>query len=928
MPATAATPLATDAPWVVLKFGGTSVATAERWRTILDLAAVRRAAGMRVLVVVSALSGITDALKALCRCAPSEREAAWASVVARHRELAVQMQLADVARVEHWLASLRALVFPLPPGERARLRPTGSAVNSISRTEGRAPWMARARAGEDLDVQAELANSEPPPRRAVPGASRRLSRGERGHWWHAAVQAHGELLSSAIGAAFMTANGLPTEWLDARDVLLARELPFLNERARVLSAQVQAEPDVAFAAQMAARGEVFISQGFIARNAEGETVLLGRGGSDTSAAYMGALLRAARVEIWTDVAGMFTADPRQVPGARLLQHLDYDEAQEIATTGAKVLHARCLSPCRRARVPLWIKDTQHPDLDGTVVAPQPAEIAPSIKAISSRRGITLVSMETSGMWQQVGFLADVFALFKKHGLSVDLIGSAETNVTVSLDPTENLLDSEVVAALAADLAKVCRVKVIAPCAAVTLVGRGMRSMLHRLSGVLAEFGRMRVHLISQSSNNLNLTFVVDEGTLDGLLPRLHELLIRAGALRTDDTTLFGPSWQSLYGKSGTYVRAPWWRAARGGLLDLARATPRYVYNLPTIRERARALRALQSVDRVYYAVKANAHPAILRALAQEGLGFECVSPGELDAVDAIAEANASPRLFTPNFAPHVDYERALQRGVPVTLDALHPLQHWPDLFAGREIMLRVDLGRGLGHHDKVRTGGADSKFGLPLEHLDAFMELARRHDVRITGLHAHLGSGILDASHWPTVCGQLASIAERVGSVRTLNLGGGLGVPSHPGEAELDIAAVDAALAEVKRTYPQYELWLEPGRWLVADAGVLLAHVTQTKRKGTIDYLGCDAGMHVLIRPALYDAWHEIVNLSRLGAPADIVYQVVGPICESGDVLGVDRHLPRSEEGDVLLIAQTGAYGESMSPRYNLRALAEPAILE
>ena len=928
MPATAATPLATDAPWVVLKFGGTSVATAERWRTILDLAAARRAAGMRVLVVVSALSGITDALKALCRCAPSGREAACASVVARHRELAVQMQLADVARVEHWLASLRALVFPLPPGEGARLRPTGSAVNSISRTEGRAPWMARARAGEDLDVQAELANSEPSPRRAAPGASRRLSRGERGHWWHAAVQAHGELLSSAIGAAFMTANGLPTEWLDARDVLLARELPFLNERARVLSAQVQAEPDVAFAAQMAARGEVFISQGFIARNAEGETVLLGRGGSDTSAAYMGALLRAARVEIWTDVAGMFTADPRQVPGARLLQHLDYDEAQEIATTGAKVLHARCLSPCRRARVPLWIKDTQHPDLNGTVVAPQPAEIAPSIKAISSRRGITLVSMETSGMWQQVGFLADVFALFKKHGLSVDLIGSAETNVTVSLDPTENLLDSDVVAALAADLAKVCRVKVIAPCAAVTLVGRGMRSMLHRLSGVLAEFGRMRVHLISQSSNNLNLTFVVDEGTLDGLLPRLHELLIRAGALRTDDTTLFGPSWQSLYGKSGTYVRAPWWRAARGGLLDLARATPRYVYNLPTIRERARALRALQSVDRVYYAVKANAHPAILRALAQEGLGFECVSPGELDAVDAIAEANASPRLFTPNFAPHVDYERALQRGVPVTLDALHPLQHWPDLFARREIMLRVDLGRGLGHHDKVRTGGSDSKFGLPLEHLDAFMELARRHDVRITGLHAHLGSGIMDASHWPTVCGQLASIAERVGSVRTLNLGGGLGVPSHPGEAELDIAAVDAALAEVKRTYPQYELWLEPGRWLVADAGVLLAHVTQTKRKGTIDYLGCDAGMHVLIRPALYDAWHEIVNLSRLGASADIVYQVVGPICESGDVLGVDRHLPRSEEGDVLLIAQTGAYGESMSSRYNLRALAEPAILE
>ena len=123
MTATTATPLASDAPWVVLKFGGTSVATAERWRTIQKLAATRRAEGMRVLVVVSALSGITDALKALCTCAPAEREAALAGVVARHRELATQMRLADVARVEHWLASLQALFFPFPPGEGGAAAP-------------------------------------------------------------------------------------------------------------------------------------------------------------------------------------------------------------------------------------------------------------------------------------------------------------------------------------------------------------------------------------------------------------------------------------------------------------------------------------------------------------------------------------------------------------------------------------------------------------------------------------------------------------------------------------------------------------------------------------------------------------------------------------------------------------------------------------
>jgi diaminopimelate decarboxylase/aspartate kinase len=887
MTASAVAPLAPDAPWVVLKFGGTSVATAERWRTILQLAAARRAEGARVVVVVSALAGITDDLRALCGCPPAERADALARIVDRHHELALQMQLVDTRGVEHWLASLQSLVM-----DPADLPPSGL------RQEKTAPRIPASASG-----------------------------GTDGYLWRAAVQAHGELLSSALGAAFMHANGLPTQWLDARTALLAREVPFLNARARALSAQVQADADPAFAETLAGRGEVFITQGFIARDGAGHTVLLGRGGSDTSAAYFGALLRAARVETWTDVAGMFTADPRQVPGARLLQRLDYDEAQEIATTGAKVLHARCISPCRRARVPLLIKDTRHPEFEGTVIGPLPAESAPSIKAISSRRGITLVSMETSGMWQQVGFLADVFVAFKQHGLSVDLIGSAETNVTVSLDPTENLLDSDVVAALAADLAKVCRVKVIAPCAAVTLVGRGMRSMRHRLSGVLAEFGQMRVHLISQSSNNLNLTFVVDEAMLDGLLPRLHELLIRAGALRTDDAALFGPSWQELYGAGGTPPRAPWWRAARPRLLELAQATPRYVYHLATVRERAQALRALHAIDRVYYAVKANPHPRILQALAQAGFGFKCVSPGELDAVAAIAQASAVPCLFTPNFAPRADYAAARQRDVLTTLDALHPLQQWPELFAGREVMLRLDLGAGVGHHAKVRTG-AGSKFGLPLDQFDAFLELARAHDVHVVGLHAHLGSGVLDAAHWPGVCGQLASLAERVGNVRVLNLGGGLGVPAHPGEAALDLAAIDAALAEVKRAYPQYELWLEPGRWLVADAGVLLASVTQVKRKGAQEYLGCDAGMHALIRPALYDAWHEIANLSRLDAPVDTLYQVVGPICESGDVLGRDRRLPRSGEGDVLLVAQAGAYGESMSSHYNLRPLAETAVIE
>lgn len=858
-----------------MKFGGTSVATLPRWQNIRELVASRRAEGARVLIVVSALTGITDALKQLCGEGDRAKRVAAADAIAqRHYDLLAHMQLET------------------PPTLAERLR-----------------------------TLAELADTGP------------AALGELA--WSAQVQAHGELMSSALGAAFLSHCGVPTEWVDARECLSAIALPNQNERTRLLSAMVDAKPDPALNARLAELGEVFITQGFIAREADVEgsrrrTVLLGRGGSDTSASYFGALLKAARVEIWTDVAGMFTANPRQVPGARLLQKLDYEEAQEIASTGAKVLHPRCLSPLREPRVPLLIKDTNRPELDGTVIGPEVREHAPSVKAISARKGITLVSMESVGMWQQVGFLADVFAQFKQHGLSVDLIGSAETNVTVSLDPTENLLDSDAVAALAADLAKVCRVKVIAPCAAITLVGRGMRSMLHTLSGVLAEFGQLRVHLISQSSNNLNLTFVVDESVVDELLPHLHELLIGAGALRTDDSALFGLSWQALYGSGEAPVAASaWWREAeRERLLAIAaEATPRYVYHLPTVRAQARELKTLAAVDRLHYAVKANTHPAILKAIADEGFGFECVSPGELKAVIA-AVPESAPLLFTPNFAPREDYAWALTTRATVSLDSLYPLEHWGDTFRGREIVLRLDLGRGLGHHEKVRTGGSGSKFGLPVEQLDAFLRLADRHGVTVRGLHAHLGSGILDAGHWGEVYAQLASLAERIGSVAFLDIGGGLGVPSHPGEARLDIPALDRVLREVKAAYPHYQLWMEPGRFLVADAGVLLAKVTQQKGKGMLRYLGVDTGMNSLIRPALYDAWHEIINLSRLDEPATALYQVVGPICESGDVLGSDRRMPEASEGDVVLVAQAGAYGKVMSSPYNLRENAEEVILD
>jgi diaminopimelate decarboxylase/aspartate kinase len=748
--------------------------------------------------------------------------------------------------------------------------------------------------------------------------------------WSAEVLAQGELLSSTLGVLYLRSRGLDVAWADARDTLQATSLPNQNEWSRRLSVSCRYRGDAKLRQEFGGGARLLVTQGFIARAEDGGTAILGRGGSDTSAAYFGALLQARRVEIWTDVPGMFSANPRRVPDARLLSRLDYEEAQEIASTGAKVLHPRCIHPCREARVPLWIRDTSRPDLAGTVIDHRAATVA-GVKAISTRSGIVLVSMETIGMWQQVGFLADVFERFKRRGLSVDLIGSSEANVTVSLDPSDNLVNTDVLDVLSADLAEVCRVKVITPCSAVTLVGRGMRSLLHKLTDVWGEFGRERVHLVSQSSNDLNLTFVVDEAVADDLLPRLHQLLIRSGAMPVDEAEVFGPSWKQL-DSGARRARAPrWWQRKREQLLQLAgQGTPRYVYDLDTVRERARGLMAAGAVDRRFYALKANPNAGVLRALEAEGFGFECVSQAELDHVFAIFP-NFDPTrvLFTPSFAPRAEYAAALARDAWVTVDSPFPLREWPELFRGKQLVLRIDPGFGLGHHEKVRTGGKLAKFGLAAEALPDMLEAVRAAGARICVLHAHVGSGITDVSHWPEVYAQLAELAEQIGGVSAIDVGGGLGIAYEPDGEAFDVEAFGRAMAQIKAAWPQYALWIEPGRYLVAEAGVLLARVTQLTEKLGVRRVGLDAGMNALLRPALYEAWHEIANLSRDDEGPMLDFDVVGPICETGDVLGRRRSLPAAtREGDVIVIADAGAYGRVMSSSYNLRELPREEVLE
>jgi diaminopimelate decarboxylase/aspartate kinase len=190
-----------------------------------------------------------------------------------------------------------------------------------------------------------------------------------------------------------------------------------------------------------------------------------------------------------------------------------------------------------------------------------------------------------------------------------------------------------------------------------------------------------------------------------------------------------------------------------------------------------------------------------------------------------------------------------------------------------------------------------------------------------------VGSGVFDVTSWEHTARVLAAAARGFEELQVIDVGGGLGVPEHPEQPGVDLAKLDTLLMAVRAEHPQLEVWLEPGRYLIAAAGVLLARVTQLKSKGGVRFVGVATGMNSLIRPALYGSYHEIANLTRLGEPATEPVSVVGPICESADVLGHDRLLPVTREGDVLLVANAGAYGHAMSSHYNLRDPAPELFL-
>jgi len=245
--------------------------------------------------------------------------------------------------------------------------------------------------------------------------------------------------------------------------------------------------------------------------------------------------------------------------------------------------------------------------------------------------------------------------------------------------------------------------------------------------------------------------------------------------------------------------------------------------------------------------------------------------------------------------------------------------------------IRIDPGTGRGHHHHVRTAGKNSKFGIIPENAPRVAEIVNQLGATVVGLHAHAGSGILkDTSNWLEVANCLNDLQRQYfRHANILNVGGGLGVVQNPNKDDpLDITTISNNFQNFKNSHPHIHLWMEPGRFLVAESGILLAKITQIKiKEDTKRYVGINTGFNSLIRPILYDAYHHAVNLTRLHDSQIWNVDLVGMICETGDIFGTNRSFPESKEDDIVLIATAGAYGRSMGSEYNMRKPAEEYFL-
>ncbi|HET8644670.1 MAG TPA: lysine-sensitive aspartokinase 3 [Vicinamibacteria bacterium] len=449
---------------IVMKFGGTSVATAERIEMVARL--VKERLALRPVVVVSALARVTDTLiqgAELALQRDPESETVVEEIKARHREVVTDLLPAG---------PLRLGLFAHITGVVNELRAFFTGVHNLGELTPRT-----------LD----------------------------------AISGMGERLSCEIVAAALQHRGMTAQAMDGRSLIVTdedfgRATPLLDETtARVHELLLP----------VVQQGLVPVVSGFIGSTRRGIATTLGRGGSDYSAAVIGATLPVEAIQIWTDVDGMMTVDPKVVPGARVLKEVSFEEAAELAYFGAKILHPATIKPAVEKGIPVGILNTLNPSAPGTLVTARSDAPAGEPRAIAFKKGISVILISQPRMLMAYGFVARVFDVFQRHKTSVDLIATSEVSISLTVDDPERL------PAIEAELSSLGEVDVLRGMAIISVVGRGFVRQAGLAGRIFQSLRDINVVMISFGASDVNVSFVVNQDRAEDAVRRLHHEFFEA-----------------------------------------------------------------------------------------------------------------------------------------------------------------------------------------------------------------------------------------------------------------------------------------------------------------------------------------------------------------------------------------------------------------
>jgi aspartate kinase len=449
-----------------MKFGGTSVADATAMLRTISI--VESKLAQKPVMVVSACAKVTDGLYNIISLA----------------EACKQEEAADA------IAALKARHMGI--------------VDDINAT------LPEVNERKDRDVRNKI-------NRIFATLEEHLGEGNMSECDKAVIISSGEYLSSTIIAYAMNMRGTKTHWVDARSMIITDE-DFLKASPRMDILEVSAARVVK---EAYAKYQTIITQGFISATEDGRPTLLGRGGSDYTASLIGMAIDADRIEIWTDVDGVRTADPRIVSNTKGLHKLSYEEATEMARFGAKVLHPLTLEPAQKKNIPVYVLNSMNPQNEGTAVLSR-ACVFDGIKTLSYKENIRVINIYSMKMINTVGFMEKVFKTFARHNVSVDLLSSSEASITVTVEASQN------VEGAVKGLSTFADVTVDRDKAQISIIGKNIIGVRGLLASVFNAVIDSKIYMISQDTTYLNLSIVVDRPEMADVLKKLHQNLFEHG----------------------------------------------------------------------------------------------------------------------------------------------------------------------------------------------------------------------------------------------------------------------------------------------------------------------------------------------------------------------------------------------------------------